>query len=66
MGRPVKDNEFIQYVGHFSGVSFVQQMTGLHWLNQGELAQSIPPQYTKFIGKQIIIMLYENKRQIHF
>lgn len=52
MGRPPKDGEFVQYVGHFSGVKMVQEMTGLHWLGQGELAQSIPPQYTKFLGLQ--------------
>ena len=57
MGRRIKDDEFIQYVGHFSGVKFVQQMTGLLWLNQYELAQSIPPQYTKHIGEQIIKMI---------
>lgn len=54
MGRPVKSNEFIQYVGHFPGVKAVQEMTGLHWLGQKELAQSIPPQYTKYIGEQIM------------
>jgi DNA (cytosine-5)-methyltransferase 1 len=54
MGRPVKEGEYIQYIGHFSGVKLVQQMTGLHWLGQKELAQSIPPQYTKFIGRQIL------------
>ena len=57
MGRPPKDWEFIQYVGHFPGVKLVQEMTGLHWLGQKELAQSIPPQYTKFIGEQIIKQL---------
>jgi len=54
MGRKPKDSEFIQYVGHFSGVKLVQEMTGLHWLGQLELAQSIPPQYTKYIGEQLI------------
>ena len=54
MGRKPKAGEFIQYVGHFSGVGLVQEMTGLHWLGQSELAQSIPPQYTKYIGHQLI------------
>jgi DNA (cytosine-5)-methyltransferase 1 len=57
MGRKPKEDEFIQYVGHFSGVRLVQEMTGLHWLGQKELAQSIPPQYTKFIGMQLIDFL---------
>lgn len=54
MGRKPKPNEFIQYVGHFSGVKEVQEMTGLTWLGQKELAQSIPPQYTKYIGEYIL------------
>jgi DNA (cytosine-5)-methyltransferase 1 len=57
MGRKLKDGEFIQYVGHFSGVGLVQKMTGLYWLGQGELAQSIPPQYTKYIGEQLMVAL---------
>ena len=57
MGRKPKSHEFIQYVGHFSGVKIVQDMTGLHWLGQKELAQSIPPQYTKYIGHQLLINL---------
>lgn len=63
MGRPVKDGEFIQYVGHFSGVGFVRDMTGLHWLNQYELAQSIPPQYTHYIGLQLVLNLSLKRRQ---
>jgi DNA (cytosine-5)-methyltransferase 1 len=54
MGRKPKPGEFIQYVGHFSGVGLVQEMTGLYWLGQSELAQSIPPQYTQYIGQQLI------------
>lgn len=59
MGRPIKENEFVQYVGHFSGVKEVQEMTGLHWLGQSELAQSIPPKYTKYLGEQVKTFLYE-------
>lgn len=54
MGRPIKNDEYIQYVGHFPGVNIVQKMTGLTWLGQAELAQSIPPQYTKYLGLQLI------------
>ena len=57
MGRRPKDGEYIQYVGHFSGVEVVQKMTGLNWLGQYELAQSIPPQYTKCIGDQLMKIL---------
>ncbi|WP_114937558.1 DNA cytosine methyltransferase [Mucilaginibacter endophyticus] len=54
MGRAIKDGEFIQYVGHFSGVKHVQEFTGAHWADQYGLAQSIPPQYTKYIGEQFL------------
>ena len=57
MGRKAKSHEHIQYVGHFSGVKEVQEMTGLHWLGQYELAQSIPPQYTEYLGNQIRLFL---------
>jgi len=51
MGRPPKEGEFIQVVGHFSGVSFAQEAMGISWLGQKELAQAIPPAYTKYIGE---------------
>jgi DNA (cytosine-5)-methyltransferase 1 len=60
MGRPIKDDEFIQYVGHFPGVKMVQEMCGTPWLGQKELAQSIPPQYTKYIGLVLIEYLKKN------
>ena len=54
MGRPIKENEFIHYVGHFNNPQMVREMTGLHWLNRYELSQSIPPVYTEYLGKQLM------------
>lgn len=62
MGRRAKPDEFIQYVGHFSGVKIIAEMTGLTWLGQYELAQSIPPAYTKFIGEQLLTHLNKNEK----
>ncbi len=53
MGRAVKSGEFIQVVGHFSGVSFAREAMGINWLGQKELAQAIPPSYTEYLGRQI-------------
>lgn len=64
MGRKPGENEFIQYVGHFPGVNMVKNFTGLYWLGQKELAQSIPPQYTKYIGEQVI--KYLNQKCVNF
>lgn len=54
MGRPIKKGEFIQYVGHFPGVQYVRDFTECQWMDQYGLAQSIPPQYTKHIGIELI------------
>ena len=60
MGRPVKDGDVIQPVGHCSNVPYARKQMGIDWMNQGELAQAIPPAYTKFIGKQLIQYLKEH------
>lgn len=62
MGRKPASDDFIQYVGHFSGVDEVRKMTGLYWLGQYELAQSIPPQYTEFIGRQVIEIIQKRTK----
>ena len=54
MGRKPVDGEFIQVVGHFSGVPFAQKAMGIDWLGQKELAQAIPPAYTEYLGVQIL------------
>ena len=53
MGRPVKEGDIIQPVGHFSGVAYAQKQMGIDWLGQKGLAQAIPPAYTEWIGRQI-------------
>ncbi len=54
MGRPPKENEMLQLVGNFSGVSLGREIIGCPWMNRYELAQSIPTAYTEFIGRQFI------------
>jgi DNA (cytosine-5)-methyltransferase 1 len=58
MGRPVKEGDIIQPVGHFSGVAYARKQMQIGWMNVGELAQAIPPAYTKYIGE--ILMGYLN------
>lgn len=54
MGRPPKRGEFVQPVGHFSGVQQARDAMDCQWMGQGELAQAIPPAYSEFIGRQAL------------
>lgn len=54
MGRPIKDGDIVQPVGHFSGVRYAAEEMGLPWMGQGELAQAIPTAYTRWIGEQFL------------
>lgn len=50
MGRPVTEGGIITPVGHFSNVAYARRVMDLPWMTQGELAQSIPPAFTEFMG----------------
>lgn len=54
MGRPIRDGDIVQPVGHFSGVRYAAREMGLAWMGQKELAQAIPPAYTKWIGERLL------------
>lgn len=54
MGRPVKEGDYIQPVGHFSGVPYARRQMQIDWMGVHELAQAIPPAYTEYIGRQFI------------
>jgi len=53
-GRPATDNECIAMTSHFSGVALAQKVVEIDWMGQRELAQSIPPAYTEFIGHALM------------
>ncbi|MDE2439219.1 MAG: DNA cytosine methyltransferase [Patescibacteria group bacterium] len=57
IGKRPKADEFIEYIGHFPGKDIVAKFTGLSWLTTQQLAQSIPPQYTRYIGRRILELL---------
>jgi len=57
MGRPIKEGDVLQPIGHFSGVWYAQKEMGIDWMGQKDLAQAIPPAYTEFIGKQLMRVL---------
>lgn len=53
-GRRPKPDEYIEYVGHFCGAEIVRSFTRLTWLTVKQLSQSIPPQYTRYVGLQLL------------
>ena len=57
MGRRAKPGEFIQFVGHYTDAEIVREMLGLEWLSKNEIAQCVPPQYTEFLGRQVLSYL---------
>jgi len=60
MGRPIKEGDVVQPVGHFSGVGYAQKEMGLPWMGQKELAQAIPPIYTQHIGERLRAVIEQN------
>jgi DNA (cytosine-5)-methyltransferase 1 len=54
LGRPLRPGEFMAVVGHFPGVEDGRAAMGAPWLSRAELAQAIPPAYTRFIGKYLL------------
>jgi len=54
MGRPIREGDIVQPVGHFSGVRYAAREMGCEWMGQGELAQAIPPAYTRWIASFLI------------
>ena len=55
--KPDRKKHYAAVTGHFSDVEFAQESMGIDWLGQKELAQAIPPAYTRWIVKQIISMI---------
>jgi DNA (cytosine-5)-methyltransferase 1 len=40
--------------GHVSPIAKAREVMGIDWMTRDELAESIPPAYTEFIGRQLI------------
>lgn len=54
MGRAPRPDEAMHVVGHFSGVSQARKAMGIDWTTRGELAEAIPPAYTRHIGTEVM------------
>lgn len=60
MGRkPKRYQEYIQVVGNFSDVPYARIAMGIPWMVQGELNQSFPPAFTKYVGEKMKGIIYD-------
>ncbi len=51
--RDIDPSGYMSIAGHFSNVEYARKAMGIDWMTQGELAQAIPPAYTRWIGERI-------------
>lgn len=51
LGRKPKPWEWVNPIGNFSGVEQAREALGVQWMNRNEIAQAIPPVYTRHIGR---------------
>lgn len=57
VGRRVAEHGWMTVAGHFSSAEAAGGAMGIDWMSRDELAQSIPPAYTEWLGKQLLAAL---------
>jgi DNA (cytosine-5)-methyltransferase 1 len=57
VGRQPKPGEFMTVAGHFANVQRARECMGIDWMNRDGLAQSIPPAYSEYVGKQLLAQI---------
>lgn len=54
---PDPATQYHSVAGNFPNITYAKQAMGIDWMNRRELAEAIPPAYTQWLGKQILITL---------
>ncbi|MFD9212059.1 SAM-dependent methyltransferase [Streptomyces sp. NPDC059544] len=64
MGRPARPGEFRHYVGNFSGVDDARADMRMPWANRDGLREAVPPQYTEYIGRQVLAQIADTAEAV--
>lgn len=48
---------YISVSGHFGPMAVAREAMGIDWMTQTEMAESIPPAYTAWLGRQLMTVL---------
>ncbi|OMC41902.1 hypothetical protein A5742_31475 [Mycolicibacterium fortuitum] len=49
-----KPGTIMSVSGHVSPIKLAREIMDIDWMTRDELAESIPPYYTEYIGRQLI------------
>ncbi|GAS95495.1 Gp30 [Mycolicibacterium canariasense] len=49
-----KPGTIMSISGHVSPIAKAREVMGIEWMSREELAESIPPSYTQWVGKQLL------------
>lgn len=52
-----RDDGIVVAAGHFAGVDAAKAAMGIDWMTRDELSQAIPPDFTEFLGRQLLAAL---------
>lgn len=53
-GAAVKEISRDSIAGHFTNIERARQLMDIDWMRRDELAESIPPYFTEYIGRQLL------------
>lgn len=54
--------DFVQVTGGGNcSIAAARDAMGIDWMNKGELNESVPPAYTKFLGKQLLAHIHATR-----
>jgi len=51
--RPDREKHYASVVGHMSDIRFAEEAMQIDWMNREELAEAIPPVYSKWLAEEL-------------